>query len=115
MAIIKKKEAVRVYGQAVELDGLKTQKEVLDELLKNKEIRKRFQGHSLKTAAALFVKSCRLKAKMSQGELGEAIGVSQGRIAQIENPKSKESMSMEQLDEVAEACGGSIRATFELV
>ena len=53
---------------------------------------------------ASTVASARQKAGMTQGELAEKLGVTQGYVSQIERGRH-EGMSVRQLSRVLEACG----------
>jgi len=64
----------------------------------------KYAGTRLRVKIALFVFAARKKAGLSQGDLAKAVGVSQVRISQIENPESADGPPLELLEKIAAAC-----------
>jgi ribosome-binding protein aMBF1 (putative translation factor) len=89
--------------------------ELLKSLLEDEKVRTKYGDHTVRCEVALFVFTCRKGAGWTQTELAEKLGVSQSRVAQIENPDSVESITISQLEEIAEICGGKLEAFFELI
>lgn len=62
--------------------------------------------------AAKFIENTRKSADISQSKLGELIGVSQARIAQMEKGEGRYGPSIDVLERIARACGGTLQLTF---
>ena len=60
-------------------------------------------------AVARHLKAVREGAGITQAELGKAIGVTQGRISQLESGLMDHAPNLETIALYAHACGGSVR------
>ena len=62
--------------------------------------------------AARLVREMRNAANLSQSKLAKELQVSQVRVSQIENGKGRYGVSVELLERVADACGGTLEFRF---
>ena len=62
--------------------------------------------------AARLVREMRDAAHLSQSKLALELQVSQARVSQIENGASRYGVSVELLERVADACGGTLELKF---
>ena len=62
--------------------------------------------------AARLVREMRDAAKLSQSKLAKELEVTQERVSQMENGKGRFGISIELLERVAHACGGTLEFKF---
>jgi DNA-binding XRE family transcriptional regulator len=62
--------------------------------------------------AARFVRETREAAELSQAKLATRLGVSQARVSEIEKGAGTYGVSVELLERIAIACGGTLGFTF---
>ena len=62
--------------------------------------------------AARFVRDTREAAHLSQAKLADRLGMTQARVSQLEKGAGKYGVSVELLERVAVACGGSLEFSF---
>ncbi len=82
-------------------------------LLKNPEIRMRYEKERIKTEVAMAVLAARKKADLTQAKLAEKAGTSQTVIARLESGADSRTPSMPLLASIAEACGAHFEFGFK--
>ena len=75
-------------------------------LLKDPEIRLRYQQERARTEIAMAVVAARKRACLTQAELAKKAGTTQGVIARLESGRDSRVPSMPLLAGIARACGG---------
>lgn len=88
-------------------------KPFFQKLLKDPAIRVIFEEEHAKTEIANAVRSARMKAGLTQGELAKKIGSTQSSIARLESGSDKRIPSLGLLARIAAACGARFEFGFK--
>ena len=75
-------------------------------MLKDSDIRIRYEEERAKTSIAMAVKAARTRAKLTQAQLAEKIGTTQSVIARLEGVGDSRIPSLSLLARIATACHG---------
>ncbi len=94
------------------MKNTKSGKDFFKKLLKDPSVRMHFDEESSKTAIAHAVKSARIKANLTQGQLAKKVGTSQSVIARLESGSDKRTPSIPFLAKIASACGAQFEFGF---
>lgn len=84
---------------------------VRDIFIRNPKTRTAIFEQEAVWTSTMFIRAARAATKMSQAELGRAIGVSQARIAFLESGSARRGPSFALLARVAHACGKKLSLT----
>ncbi|MCB9085745.1 MAG: helix-turn-helix transcriptional regulator [Bdellovibrionaceae bacterium] len=90
----------------------KPAKPFFDKLLKNPEVRIKYEEERVKSEIAMVVKAARIKAELTQAELAEKVGTSQSVIARLESGSDSRTTSLSLLARIASACNASFEFGF---
>jgi ribosome-binding protein aMBF1 (putative translation factor) len=86
--------------------GIHSMKPLVDELLKDPEVRLLFEQEKAKTQIAQVVYAARKRAHLTQSQLAKKIGTQQSAIARLESSQDDRLATMTILSKIAKACGG---------
>ena len=81
-------------------------------LLKNPEIRIKYEEEKVKSEIAFMVKNTREKMGLTQAELAEKVGTSQSVIARLEGGNDTRTPSLSLLSRIARSCGAILEFGF---
>lgn len=84
-----------------------------ERLLKDPEIRIRYEEERAKTSIALVVKEARSRAGLTQVQLARKIGTTQSVIARLEGGADRRVPSLSLLARIAAACHGELEFGFK--
>lgn len=82
------------------------------DLLKNKEIRVKYEEEKINSEIAIAVRNIRIKAKYSQTELAKKIGTSQSVIARLESGNDTRTPSLSLLARIGEVCKAHLELAY---
>ena len=91
----------------------KSAKPFFDKLLKDPEVRIKYEKEKVKSQMAMAVKSARKRAGLTQAELAEKVGTSQSVIARLESGNDSRTPSLSLLARIASACEASFEFGFK--
>ncbi len=73
-------------------------------LLKNKEVRIKYEHENIQSQIAVAVRGIRISANLTQSKLAEKVGTSQSVIARLESGEDKRVPSMPLLARIGDVC-----------
>lgn len=91
----------------------KSAKPFFDKLLKDPEVRIKYEEEKVKSEIAMAVKSARTRAGLTQVELAEKVGTSQSVIARLESGNDTRTPSLSLLARIASSCHASFEFSFK--
>ncbi len=90
----------------------KSAKPFFDKLLRDPEVRIKFEEERIKSEISMLVKTARKKAELTQAELARRVGTSQSVIARLESGSDSRTPSLSLLARIASSCSASFEFGF---
>ena len=91
----------------------KSAQSFFDKLLRDPEVRIKYEEEKVKSEIAMIVKLARKRAGLTQVELAEKVGTAQSVIARLESGNDSRTPSLSLLSRIASYCHASLEFGFK--